>query len=147
MAGVGATLSRHIAIGALLFVQAAAAASYGPYEATVVRVIDGDSLEVDVRLWPGLTQRVSIRIEGIDTPEKNGPACERVLAEAAAKFTRNWVSVGPEVVVSDVSLDKYGGRVVGTVRRYGGLNSLGTALVAAGHAREYDGGKRGKWCN
>jgi micrococcal nuclease len=136
-----------LATGVLLFAQAAAAEAYGPYEATVVRVIDGDSLEVDVRLWPGLTQRVSLRLDGIDTPEKNGPACERALAEAAARFTRNWVSAGPEVVVSDVRLDKYGGRVVGTVRRYGGLNSLGTALLAAGHAREYLGAKRGKWCD
>ena len=28
--------------------------TYGPYRAMVVRVLDGDTVEVDVLLWPGL---------------------------------------------------------------------------------------------
>jgi micrococcal nuclease len=124
----------------------AIAETYGPYRATVVRVIDGDSLEADVRLWPGLTQRISIRLDGVDTPEKNGGPCEAGMARKASLFTNAWVSKGREVVLSDVRPDKYGGRVVGRVRREGKVESLGSALVAAGHAREYSAGKKGKWC-
>jgi micrococcal nuclease len=112
----------------------------------MMRVIDGDTIEVSVHLWPGLTQLVSVRVEGIDTPERNGAPCERRLAEAAARFVRNWTGIGSEIVISGVEPDKYAGRVVATVRRMGSADSLGPALVSAGHAREYLGGKRGRWC-
>lgn len=36
-----------------------AAEPYGPYSASVVRVIDGDSIEVDVRLCPGRSNPVN----------------------------------------------------------------------------------------
>lgn len=129
------------------FLSQAAAEPYGPYHANVLRVIDGDSIEVDVRLWPGLTQRTSVRVKGIDTPERTGPACEKALAEAAKKFTREWVSLaGLRVVLTDVSNDKFGGRVVGKMSREGSTKDLGQALLLAGHARPYWNGKKVKWC-
>ena len=62
--------------------------SYTSYSATVVEVIDGDTIQLDVDIWPGLTQRISLRLNRIDTPEKRGsPTCEKELAKKATEFT------------------------------------------------------------
>lgn len=70
----------------------AAAEDYGPYRASVVRVIDGDSIEIDVKLFPGLTQRVSLRLDGVNTPERRGPECEVLAATNATLYTRAWIA-------------------------------------------------------
>lgn len=122
----------------------ALAQDFGPYQATVDKVIDGDTLKLTVALWPGLNQSISLRLDGIDTPEKRGsPDCEKVLAKKATEFTREFVRAG-KVVVSDVSLGKYAGRALGSVAVDG--KDLVKALIQAGHGRAYDGGKRGSWC-
>ena len=109
-----------------------------------MEVTDGDSLKLDVAIWPGLTQRISLRLNGIDTPEKRGSSdCEKVLAKKATEYTRQFVS-GGTVTVSDVNLGKYSGRVLGSVSVDG--KDLVTSLISAGHGRAYDGSKRGSWC-
>ena len=40
------------------------------YDATVVSVLDGDTVKVKILAWPEPLQLVSVRIDGIDTPEK-----------------------------------------------------------------------------
>lgn len=121
------------------------AQDFGPYQAAVVKVIDGDTLKLNVAIWPGLTQRISLRLNGVDTPEKRGsPACEKELAKQATEFTRQFVSKGA-VIVSDVKLGKYAGRALGSVTVDG--KDLVEALIQAGHGRAYDGGIRGSWCD
>jgi len=48
---------------------------YAEYYATVVRVIDGDTLEVRVNLWPGLVAEYAVRVRDIDAPELRGADC------------------------------------------------------------------------
>ena len=132
----------------LLLVAATAQAgeTYGPYRAEVVRVIDGDTVEVAVHLWPGLAQQISLRLDGVNTPEKRGaPLCERIVAERAEAFTKRFLRLGGEVTVTGVRLGKYAGRVLGRLAVDG--KDLGDALLAAGLARPYAGGKRGPWCD
>lgn len=120
------------------------AKDYTAYQATVVKVLDGDTLKLDVAIWPGLTQRINLRLNGVDTPEKRGsPPCEKELAKKATEFTRQFVS-GSLVAVSNVSLGKYAGRALGSVSVEG--KDLVAALISAGHGRPYDGGARGSWC-
>ena len=123
----------------------AAADAYGPYSAEVVRVIDGDTVELDVALWPGLVQRIHLRLDGVDTPEKRGASlCEKILARRASEFTLRFFRLGRTVLVSGVRIGKYAGRVLGRIAVDG--RDLGEALVAAGLARPYAGGAREPWC-
>lgn len=46
----------------------------------------GDTLEMDIDLWPSLRARSTVRIKGLDTPELRGPACERSLAQRARDY-------------------------------------------------------------
>lgn len=121
-----------------------AEALYGPYSAEVVRVIDGDSIVLNVAIWPGLTKQISLRLDKVNTPEKRGaPECEKIAAAKATEFTKAWLGNG-NVTVSGVHLGKFAGRALGRISRGG--EDLGEALVAAGLARPYDGGRRETWC-
>ena len=117
----------------------------GPVEAEVERVIDGDTLAAIAHVWPGHSVRVSVRIRGIDAPElRSRCASERAAAEAARLALEELVGHGP-VLISNIGGDKYYGRVVADVVAHDG-RAVAETLVAASHARQYDGGERVAYC-
>jgi endonuclease YncB( thermonuclease family) len=117
-----------------------------PYEIT--RVIDGDTVEIAVDFLPSpLPPKLSIRVMGIDTPEKAPRAqcdAEAELAKKASTFTKNAVANALEVDIKILKWDKYGGRVLGDV--YLDHQSLAESLVSAGLARHYEGDAKQSWC-
>jgi len=125
---------------------AAVASVADAYEIT--RVIDGDTVEIAVDFLPEpLPPKLSIRVIGIDTPEKAPRAqcdAEAAKAQAASKFTKNAVANALETDVVILKWDKYGGRVLGEV--YLDHQSLSEMLIAAGLARPYKGDAKQSWC-
>jgi endonuclease YncB( thermonuclease family) len=117
-----------------------------PYEIT--RVIDGDTVEIAVDFLPSpLPPKLSIRVMGIDTPEKAPRAqcdSEAALARKASAFTKDAVANALEVDVVILKWDKYGGRVLGEV--YLDHQSLAQSLISAGLARPYKGEAKSSWC-
>lgn len=102
--------------------------------ARVVRVVDGDTLILDLDLgWKVWRMGERVRLSGINCPEMNTPE-----GAAARDFTHFTLRTGPlGTVVPDVtfvsrSLDKYG-RPLGVVKLADGrvLNDL---IFDAGHA-------------
>jgi endonuclease YncB( thermonuclease family) len=115
----------------------------------IQRVIDGDTVEIAVGFLPDpLPPKLSIRVFGIDTPEKAPRAqCEaeaKKAAEASA-FTKGKVATAQSVEIQIKSWDKYGGRVLGHVLLDG--HSLSDMLIEAGLARPYKGEAKISWCN
>src|SRR5215207_3936330 len=56
----------------------------GAYAGDLLRVIDGDTFEARVHLWPGLDVTTRVRLRGIDAPEMKARCVEeRNKAEAA----------------------------------------------------------------
>ena len=117
-----------------------------PYEIT--RVIDGDTVEIAVDFLPApLPPKLSIRVMGIDTPEKAPRAqcdAEAALAKKASAFTKNAVANATKTEVYILKWDKYGGRVLGSVV-FDGV-SLSDSLISAGLARPYKGDAKQSWC-
>ena len=112
------------------------------------RVIDGDTVEISVDFLPDpLPPKLSIRVLGIDTPEKAPRAqCEaeaKKAAEASA-FTKSAVAMAQSVEIQIEKWDKYGGRVLGHVLLDG--HSLSEMLIGAGLARPYKGEAKTSWC-
>jgi endonuclease YncB( thermonuclease family) len=112
------------------------------------RVIDGDTVEIAVDFLPDpLPPKLSIRVLGIDTPEKAPRAqCEaeaKKAAEASA-FTKSAVAMAQSVEIQIEKWDKYGGRVLGNVLLDG--HSLSDMLIGAGLARPYKGEAKTSWC-
>jgi endonuclease YncB( thermonuclease family) len=119
------------------------------YNAVITRVIDGDTVAFQALWLPDpLKKELSIRVFGVDTPEKGFRAkCpeEDVRGQAASTFTKKMVeqSTTRQVVLMD--WDKYGGRVLGDVLLNG--QSLRYMLIQQGFAREYYGEAKQSWCN
>jgi len=111
----------------------------------VLRVIDGDTFEARVHLWPGLDMTTRVRLRGIDAPELKAACAEETrMAEAASEALRAQLA-GGDVAIFNIGPDKYNGRVVADAATRS-TPSVANALLAAGHARQYQGGRRGGWC-
>jgi len=115
------------------------------HPAEVLRVLDGDTFEARVNLWPGLEITTRVRLRGIDAPEmKSRCGEERVKAEAARDALRILLDQG-DVGISQVTLDKYGGRVLAAASTWA-TPDISAALLDAGAVRPYSGGRREGWC-
>jgi endonuclease YncB( thermonuclease family) len=118
------------------------------YNATLTRVIDGDTVAFQALWLPDpLKKELSIRVFGVDTPEKGHRAqcpSENARGQAATAFTKKMVEQATTRQVVLMSWDKYGGRVLGDVLLNG--QSLRFMLIQQGYAREYYGEAKTSWC-
>jgi endonuclease YncB( thermonuclease family) len=119
------------------------------YDAVITRVIDGDTVAFQAPFLPApLKQELSIRVFGVDTPEKGHRAqcsSEDQRGQAATAFTKAQINASTKRQVILMDWDKYGGRVLGDVVLDG--RSLRQMLIANGFAREYYGEAKQSWCN
>lgn len=118
------------------------------YDWAVTRIIDGDTVEIEAPYLPApLKPVLSIRVYGVDTPEKGWRGkCdkEKELGAAATRFTTGLISLAEEVQVEIREWDKFGGRVLGDLWIDG--KSLTALLIENGFAREYYGDAKQSWC-
>lgn len=116
------------------------------YAATVLRVIDADTLEVDTDLGRRThLQPDEVRIYGIDAPERFTDAGKTATAFVHAWITNN--TIAQQVIIRTFKPtahggdDKYG-RWLALVYSPATDEELGAAMIAAGHAVPYFGGPR-----
>lgn len=142
-----------ITIFLLSFLFAAAASAQktptgATYEATVLRVNDGDTVVISAPYLPApLKPELAVRIYGVDTPEKGHRAqcaAEDARGQLATKFTKQAVAQSMHRQVTLYAWDKFGGRVLGDVLLDG--RSLRAMLIEQGLAREYYGDAKQSWC-
>lgn len=119
------------------------------YEATIIRVIDGDSFLAMVDQGFNDYTKLAFRVYGIDCPEKTGKT--KVAGLAAMKRAEELIPVNGVVRLKSFQLpkedgrnwpietDKYG-RWLAKVTR--GEIDLASTLILEGHGISYFGGKR-----
>ena len=82
------------------------------YDVEVLRVIDGDTIAFKADFLPApLKKELSIRVYGVDTPEKGFRAkcaSEDARGQAATAFTKELVSVAKKRQIVLYDWDKYG---------------------------------------
>jgi endonuclease YncB( thermonuclease family) len=115
------------------------------YPAEVLRIIDGDTFEARVRVWPGLDVDTKVRLRGIDAAELHARCASELEQAQAARVALEKILSEGGVTISRVGIDKYGGRVDATIATRATAD-VSAALLNGGFARAYDGGKRGSWC-
>ena len=115
------------------------------YPADVLRVIDGDTFEARVRVWPGLDVDTKVRLRGIDAPELHARCGDEKVKAEAARTALETILADGGVAVWRVGVDKYGGRVDARVSTRSTAD-VSAALLSGGFARSYNGGRRGTWC-
>ena len=148
-------LTKYFIIGLLMSTFASLATAQGKqkegvtYDAVITRVIDGDTVAFQANFLPDpLKKELSIRVFGVDTPEKGHRAqceSENVRGQAATAFTKAQINASTKRQVVLMDWDKYGGRVLGDILLDG--KSLRQMLIQNGYAREYYGEAKQSWCN
>jgi micrococcal nuclease len=106
------------------------------YGAKVLRVIDGDTLDLEIDLGFEIRIRERIRLIGIDTPETYGAKASPE-GKLATAFTKSWVDGHANFHLSSTKYnqrEKYG-RVLGVLYRDGDTVSLNDALLNSGNAK------------
>ena len=108
----------------------------------VVKVIDGDTIDIIIDLGFGLTKKERVRLAGIDTPESRTKDLEEKKFGLEAKaFLERRLSECENLWVSTEKDGKYG-RMLGNV--WCGITNINEEMVGRGYAWEYDGGKKEK---
>lgn len=110
------------------------------YHATVLKVVDGDTLRIHVQGWPAPFDPIDVRVYGVDAPEHVRPpaqaACEVVLGLKASAYARALVKPGQPITVAWQGVhDKYG-RLLGSVTLPDGRDWAST-MITAGMGRAY----------
>ena len=113
------------------------------YRATLARIIDGDTYDLEIDLGLRVQTRARVRLRGVDTPETYGvPAgsAEWTRGQAAKVFVRAWFERhGPALIVRTFK-DRTGkfGRWIVELEDAGRSARLSEDLLAAGHAVSVD---------
>lgn len=120
--------------------------SYGDLQATVLKVVDGDTLEVNIcNVNPIIGQAISVRIDDIDTPEIRGKCeAEKQLANKAKNTVISFLPIGSQVILKDIKRDMYF-RILAKIILPDGTN-VGDELVRLNLAYLYDGKTKQSWC-
>jgi len=113
------------------------------YEATLIKIIDGDTIDAMVDLGFNMWIEIRIRLNGIDTPEIRTRDLEEKAKGFVAKkrLTEVLRSHSNKFIIISHGRDKYG-RCLGEIMVEG--NSVNQLLIDEGLAIPYDGGKKKK---
>ena len=121
------------------------------YFCKVTRVVDGDTIDVEVDLGFDIIHRARVRMMGIDTPEsRTRNKAEKVLGLASkARLKELLANRRVKLETSKEGKGKFG-RILATVwtsdkkgvEEYLNINEK---LIEEGHARPYFGGSKVPW--
>jgi len=116
------------------------------YGATVLGVVDGDTIDLMIDLGFNIHHKIRVRLFGVNTPEsRTKDLKEKELGLKAKSFTQDWLTNHKWVFVNTIpdKNDKYG-RVLAKIYSSDDVEHPNTAclnkdIIDSGHAREYYG--------
>ena len=117
------------------------------YDIKVIKVVDGDTVDVDIDLGFGVTlSDERVRIMGIDTPEsRTSDRVEKLFGKASSKRLGELLEHGAKLITTE---DKSGedmkgkfGRILGDFRAADG-RLITEIMIAEGHCVPYFGGSK-----
>ena len=115
------------------------------YMCKVTRVVDGDTVDIELDLGFKLSKKDRVRLTGIDTPEsRTRNLAEKKLGLEAKEFLKAWCKAHKgDIIIHTESEGKYG-RLLGALYSSNSEQSVNDLMLEAGHAWPYDGGKKDK---
>ena len=111
------------------------------YKAKLIKVIDGDTVDLDVDLGMDVHINTRIRLAGINTPELHSKDEAEREAAKRAKSALEGLMVNPMVMTTQKDEKEKYGRYLATITNGNGVN-VNEYMVKLGHAKKYDGGAR-----
>jgi len=122
------------------------------YGATVLRVIDGDTIDLAIDLGFNIHHKIRVRLYGVNTPEsRTKDLAEKEMGLKAKKFTEDWLTTHKWVYINTIpdKNDKYG-RILARIYSSEEVSAVTTAclnkdIIQSGYAREYFGAGDKTW--
>ena len=112
------------------------------YVKKVTKVVDGDTIDVDIDLGFDISFSSRVRLAGIDTPEsRTTDKAEKALGLEAKAYLKHAIESATSVVIKTEKMDsseKYG-RILGWVYVDGNTVSLNDMMINDGYAWGYLG--------
>lgn len=116
------------------------------YGAKVLKVIDGDTIDLNVDLGFKIHHEIRVRLFGVNTPEsRTKDLKEKELGLKAKQFTQDWLTNHHWVFINTIpdKNDKYG-RILAKIYSSENISDpktacLNTDIIESGFAREYYG--------
>lgn len=106
----------------------------------IVKVVDGDTVDIEIDLGFSLTKKERVRLAGIDTPEsRTRDLAEKELGLRAKDYLKSMLKNAENLKVRTAKDGKYG-RMLGWF--YDNELSINFKMIECGHAWEYDGGTK-----
>lgn len=117
-------------------------AMYEYHVKKVTKVVDGDTIDVDIDLGFDISFSSRVRLAGIDTPEsRTTDLAEKALGLEVKDKLKHLIEGAKSIVIKTEKMDsseKYG-RILGWLYLDGAETSVNEALVAGGYAWSYMG--------
>jgi micrococcal nuclease len=113
----------------------------------VLKVVDGDTIDVDIDLGFNVSYTQRVRLAGIDTPEsRTTDLKEKALGLEVKEYLKHHLDGAEDIVIQTEkpdSSEKYG-RILGWLFINDDDMSLNEKMINEGYAWEYDGGTKKK---
>ena len=109
------------------------------YKAKVIKIVDGDTIDVMLDMGFSSFQKGRVRLLGIDTPEsRTRDKVEKKYGLAAKQFLVDWVEKYPYILVESSKKGKFG-RILGRLYDPDKTECWNDMAVEAYHAVPYHG--------
>jgi|TARA_R110002020_G_scaffold20151_3_gene69006 micrococcal nuclease len=110
----------------------------------IVKVVDGDTIDVIIDLGFDLSKKERCRVAGIDTPEsRTSDKNEKIFGIEAKEHLEEKLKKAKILVIQTEKDGKYG-RMLGWIYADGSPVSINQLMIDEGYAWIYDGGKKEK---
>ena len=115
------------------------------YSASLLKVVDGDTVDLMVDLGFDVHHRIRVRLYGVNTPEsRTTNALEKAAGLKAKQFAHDWMEQNPVVVIQTLKdkNEKYGRILANIYSDDNKTKCLNEELIAGGFAKAYFGEKK-----
>jgi micrococcal nuclease len=114
---------------------------------SVLKVVDGDTIDASIDLGFDISLSKRIRLAGIDTPESRTRNLEeKALGLESKEWLKKALEGAKDILIKTElpgSTEKYG-RIIGHLFINGQETSLNNQMITSGYALAYDGGTKDK---
>ena len=111
----------------------------------IVRVVDGDTVDVSIDLGFDLTKLERVRLAGIDTPEsRTKDLAEKHMGYEAKAYLTELLDAADDLIVKTEKDGKFGRMLGWFYNNKFSQYSINEQLIDEGYAWKYDGGSKKK---
>jgi micrococcal nuclease len=110
----------------------------------IIKIVDGDTIDVNIDLGFDVTVKQRVRLDGIDTPESiTSNLLEKQMGLESKRYLENWLSDKKDLIISTSKDDKYG-RILARISDNTSSICINDEMIKLGYAWSYDGGTKKK---